>query len=133
MNAPHHIAKRAGRIAWSVFFVLAVVAYVGLIAGEARAQTSAPAAPSEYFQSFGQDGSIAALRIFQAPCTDKKVVAQLRDKALDVRRFKASVLTYGGRNWASCWIDIRQLVFSIDEEGSPFQAVPRSLFKDNTI
>lgn len=120
---PHSRFWRRTLIAWLVI--------VSLGAGALAYCARAAAAPK--FEAIGQDGHPAELELLETPCTNKKVVAQLRSKALDVRRFKAAVLTFGGKTWASCWIELQQLVFSIDEEGAPFQAVPRRLFKDSTI
>lgn len=88
---------------------------------------------AEVFRGLDSMGGPAALRIKEEPCTNEKVLAQLRDNMLDVTRFKAATLTYHGREWASCWAERRGVVHSMDEEGSPFQAVPRRLFRDESI
>lgn len=80
------------------------------------------------------------LRLSEAPCTNPKVLAQI--KAEFHHLFKAAVLTYGGRDWHSCWTEIEmpdqhgklhQTIISIDEEGSPFQPIPKKLFRDDSI
>lgn len=106
---------------------------VVVVAGAGGLAYCARAGAAEVFRGFDRQGGVAALKLQEEPCTNKAVMEQLRKRALDVRRFKAAVLTYGGRDWASCWIDLDDTVLSIDEEGAPFQPVPRHLFKDNSI
>ena len=118
----------------SRFWRRTLIAWLVVVAGGAGALAyCARAAAAPKFESIGADGHPAVLELHEKPCTDKKVVEQLRSKVLDVRRFKAAVLTYGGKQWASCWTELRNEALSIDEEGAPFQAVPRRLFKDATI
>lgn len=110
------------RVAWLLFalFLLGIL-FVGY------------AHSAEVFRSQRSDGSPVALRLSEKPCEDARVIAHLREALLDDRRFKAATLTYGGRDWASCWAEIRGAVVSIDEAGSPLQPVPRARFRDEAI
>jgi hypothetical protein len=106
-----------------------------LILGMVLAAALYPALASAYevFRSIDNTGRPAALKLHDKPCTNAKVQAKLYERLLDDRRFKAATLTYQGRDWASCWVERQGTVLSIDEEGAPFQPVPRHLFRDESI
>lgn len=76
------------------------------------------------------DRSVALVR-HDAQCDDADIVAHiLRLGGGDlVDRFKKATLTYGGRDWRSCWVELDGMVYSVDEEGSPLQALPVRMFK----
>jgi hypothetical protein len=88
---------------------------------------------AEMFRGMGGDGKPAILKILNEPCTNEKVVGHLQSRLLDFRLFKRAILTYGDRDWASCWAEVNGVVLSVDEEDAPFQAVPRVLFKEEGI
>lgn len=111
-------------LALLVGVVLAFALYSGRLHAE-------PALSGPIFRSFGQNGQPAALRIFEAPCSDPKVLQRIRPH--HHQEFKAARLTWGGQDWASCWIELDGIVYSIDEEGSEFQPVPRRMFRDDSV
>lgn len=130
LESPHHFNEDARMeremlrrvILWLV--AIATILVGAFFAGRLSA--------AEVFKAENAQGPVA-LRLSEDPCTDKKVLAVLSDKVLDDRRFKAAVLTYGGRDWKSCWVEINGAVLSIDEEGAPFQAVPRQMFMEEGV
>lgn len=87
----------------------------------------------EIFRSKDHQGQDAVLRIKNEPCANKKVIDKLQADFLDYRLFKASVLTWKGKDFASCWVEKNGHVLSVDEDGSPFQPVPRRVFKNESI
>lgn len=118
--------KQREKLRKLVFVAVTVLATLALafFAGRATA--------SDVFKSENAQGPVV-LRLSESPCTDKKVRAALYAKILDDRRFKAATLTYAGKDWRSCYVEVDGNVLSIDEEGAPFQPVPRHLFKDDSI
>jgi hypothetical protein len=118
-----------------ILILAAVGVILGLLAGCATAE---PVDRSLVFRGTHQDGSQVALRIFTAkPCTDDRVLMFL-DKKYGappdlLPHFKASILTWQGKDWASCWIEQQGYVVSVDEEGAPFQPVRMSKMKDEGI
>lgn len=115
-----------------VIAVLGAVCFLVLIA----LATNAHAAP--LFKNTGFDGQPISLRLLDTPCTHPKVKAHLEAnvKAEFVSQFKSAVLYYGGKNWASCWIEYQGMVLSYDEEGAPFNppmGIPLELFKDDAV
>ena len=92
--------------------------------------TSALAAPM--FKS--SDGSVA-LKLLATPCSDEKVLFFIAQKVQPefLAKFKDAVLTYGGRQWKSCWIEYQGHIFSMDEEGAPMQPIPLQYFHENSI
>jgi hypothetical protein len=90
------------------------------------------ATAAEVFKAENEQGPVV-LRLSKEPCTDKKMLDVLYERILDDRRFKAAVLTYGGKDWKSCWVEVDGAVLSIDEEGAPFQPVPRQMFREEGI
>lgn len=118
----------ARRWGWWLFVVIAL----GLVF-HPLLFSRAIAAP--VFQAEGRNGQPAALRLLDAPCRDEKVLTHiaLRAKPELAAKFKAAVLSWGGALYASCWIEMDKVVYSIDEEGSFFQPVPRALFRDDSV
>lgn len=110
-------------LVWAVIFGLAVGA--ALYPACSRA--------AEVFRGLDDIGGPAVLTLYEKPCTNELVLAHLHDKLLDYRRFKESVLKWHGREWASCWAERHGVVHSMDEAGSPFQPVPRRLFRDESV
>lgn len=88
---------------------------------------------AEVFKAEGQDGSPIAYRLTDKPCTNKGVLKYLYGRVMDDRRFKAGILTWKGKNYESCWIDVDGYVHSWDSTGEKFQPVPRGMFKESTI
>ena len=80
------------------------------------------------------DGSVA-LKLKETPCSDEKVLFFLAQKVQPefLGKFKDATLTYGGREWKSCWIEHQGHIFSIDEEGAPMQPIPLQYFRENSI
>jgi len=118
-----------------VLILIAVGVILGLLAGCATAE---PAERSLVFRGTHQDGSPVALRIFTAkPCTDARILGFLEHKYGAppelIPHFKASILTWQGKDWASCWIEQQGYVVSVDEEGASFQPVRMSRMKDEGI
>ena len=62
-------------------------------------------------------GDAAAAAVTDAAGADAGVAAALRRlaRAELVARFKAATLTWGGRDWRSCWIEWQGEIYSIDE------------------
>jgi hypothetical protein len=87
----------------------------------------------ETFRGFSEQGGEVVLRLGKEPCTNKAILVVMKDRFLDARRFKAAVLTWGGKAWASCWVERQGVIHSLDEEGAAFQPVPRAAFKDESV
>lgn len=87
----------------------------------------------EVFRGKDREEVDLALRLKDEPCSSAAVLAVLHDSLLDDRRFKRSILTWKGQDWESCYAEKDATVYSIDSEGSKFQPVPRSMFKDESI
>lgn len=99
------------------------------------------------YESMGGNGQPAKLRLSEAPCTNENVIKHLHSfiKPQYIPRFKAAILTWGGKDWHSCWLELDlldqngrevQTIWSVDEEGTPFNppyGVPRSLFREDSI
>ena len=121
----------ARRFVGFLLWLACVVAlgFILAVAGYAHGQT---VVSSEVFRSQGSNGQPMVLRIFQTPCEDAAVLKHLLPRVLPevLVKFKAARLTWEGKDWASCWIEVRGRVYSIDAEGSQFQPIPRSLFLD---
>lgn len=81
------------------------------------------------FRGQGDNGPIA-LVLLDDPCKDAKVLSHIKQEWHS--KLRAARLTWGGREWASCWLEMGGLVYSIDEEGAPLQAIPRRAFRDNS-
>lgn len=115
-----------------VVFWLAAILVLFLAGGIVSAWSA------EVYRNLDDRGGPAVLKLYEKPCTDAKVKAHLFAQLLDDRRFKAATLHYWGRDWASCWAEVtnrhgQKIVISIDEQGSPFQPVPRALFRDESV
>lgn len=99
------------------------------------------------YQSVGPDGQVAGLRLSEAPCTNAKVLAALKEyiKPDYIPKFRAAVLTWKGRDWHSCWFQIEvmdqggtthEMIWSVDEEGAPFNppyGIPKRMFREDSI
>lgn len=91
---------------------------------------------AEVFRSQDDKGGAANLTLHAEPCGDAKVMAHLVQKGIPaewIGKFQRATLFYWGRNWASCWVEYNGTVISFDEEGAPFQPIPRRLFRDESI
>lgn len=73
------------------------------------------------------------LVLHDTPCQHEEVLVHLLRMGAPVVMFKQATLTYEGKDWKSCWIDIEGVVLSWDEEGAPFMKLPRSAFKEPGI
>jgi len=108
--------------AWLLFIAIIVLGFVKC------------AQAAEVYRVEDPPGKVRmSLRLSEEPCTHARVRAALYAKLLDDRRFKAAVLFYAGRDWASCWADVDGVVLSMDEEGAPLQPLPRREFKDDAL
>lgn len=92
------------------------------------------------YRAQGTNGQIAGLRLSDAPCSYEKVLRHIKEQFH--HRFKAAILTWGGRDWQSCYIEIEQpnqqgepetVIFSVDEEGAPFAPIPKRFFREDSI
>jgi len=109
--------------------VVLIVGTIVLYSGRANA------APT--FKGQGDNGPIV-LVLLQDACKDEKVLRHINQPFH--AKLKAARLTWGGRQWSSCWIELEMMsngrmekfVFSVDEEGSPLQAIPRRAFRDHS-
>lgn len=105
-----------------ISFWIGVIALTGcfLYGAKAFADTS--------FQA--KDGSVKYVR-HSAQCEDADILKYLLAMGAGhlIDQFKKGTLTYGGREWRSCWIEMQETVFSVDEEGSPLEPIPATLFK----
>ena len=125
------------------FLILAAVAVLlGLLAGCATAPTAEPAVKLEerslVFRATHRDGSPVVFRAFTAkPCTDARILGFLEHKFGAppelLTRFKAAILIWEGRDWASCWIEQQGYAVSVDEEGAPFEPIPMTKMKDEAL
>lgn len=116
------------RIMGAWFWLTVVMVIVGFF-------LFSPAFAAPVFKSTGNDDKPMSLRLLDKPCTNSKVLAAINEKARpELRaRFKEAQLLYSGKMWASCWIEMNEIVYSIDEEGAPLQAIPRFLFQEDVI
>ena len=85
------------------------------------------------FRAIGDDGRPVALRLLITPCGEKVKAQLFRVREQFWPKFKAAVLTWEGRQWESCWVEVNGIVHSIDEEGAFFQPVPFRMFRDDAI
>jgi hypothetical protein len=126
LNVVDEEERRAQGRYWLRLAVLVALAatalyVVGLfLPKEARAESSVAAA----------DGSVKYVR-HDGQCEDADILKHLAQMGAGERlsEFKRGTLTYGGREWRSCWIEVDEMVYSVDEEGSPLQALPARIFK----
>lgn len=110
---------------------------VGLVISMVMCASGAHAALN--YRAMGGNGQMAGLRLSEAPCTQEKVLVHIKEPFRT--RFKAAVLTWGGRDWHSCWTTfeaenegrMETMVFSVDEEGSVFNPTPLRLFREDAI
>lgn len=79
------------------------------------------------------------MRIYvDKPCTNETVLAIINDKVLPqfLGLFRAAVLTWQGKDYASCWLEYAGRMMSYDENGDPFNppfGVAMELFLDETL
>lgn len=78
-----------------------------------------------------------ALKLLSDPCPES--VAKwlpIRVKEEFRAGMRAAILTWGGRDWAACWIELEGDVHSIDEEGvllNDGEGTPRRFFRDDSV
>ena len=85
------------------------------------------------FRAIREDGQPVALRLLTTPCGEKVRAHLFRVNEWIWPKLKAAVLTWEGRQWESCWVEVNGVVHSIDEEGAFFQPVPFRMFRDDAI
>ena len=111
------------KVVWGSFALLVVM----LIA--------APAWAVPVFKATKPNGSEVALKLLDTRCSDptvlKHLAAKVRPEFLD--KFKDARLKWDGKDWSSCWIEFDGVVYSIDEEGSQLQPIPREAFQEDTV
>lgn len=132
--------KRMTVIPWLLWaFVIALAIYGVIHATKSHAALN--------YQAQGPDGQVAGLRLSEAPCTNEKVREALKAhiKPEYQAKFKAAVLTWKGRDWHSCWLQIEvvdqngrehEMIWSVDEEGVPFNppyGIPKRMFREDSI
>ena len=94
------------------------------------------ATANEIFTSKDLDDTTMSLELFQDQCVNAKILAWLvlNVNMPYVQRFQRARLHWKGKDWASCWIDIDGLVYSVDEEGVKLlPPIPRAMFKDTSV
>lgn len=111
------------RVVWAAFALLVASC------------TPAPALAAEIFKSVGTNGQPMSLTLKDTPCSDvvvlKHLAGNVRPEFLD--KFKNARLYWAGKEWASCWLELDGVVYSLDEEGTPLQPIPRSAFRDDAV
>lgn len=87
------------------------------------------------FKNDRGDGKRMALRLYQTPCADAEVIKNLIPKVSPewLLKFKTERLTWDGKDWESCWLEVNGVVYSIDSEGAQLQPIPKSLFVDEMV
>lgn len=122
---PEHVQET--RAHWlRLFWHIACCASLGVILALAVREARADVASSP-------TGDVKLER-HQAACDDADILAHVlrMGGAHVIDKLKKATLTYGGREWRSCWVEIDGYVFSVDEEGAPLQKIPASAFKDKS-
>ena len=107
--------------------VLILAALVLMLATDAY---SVPA-----FRARSSQGEIV-LRLLDAKCSNEKVMAHIKTKvrAEYQNEFRDGKLSWhDGKDYATCWIAMDGVVFSIDEEGSPLNPVPYRSFVEEGV
>ena len=125
------------RLMWLPWLLWALI--IGLVIGLVFYASKANAALN--YRAQGSNGQVAGLRLSEAPCSYEKVLPHI--KAEWHQKFKAAILTYGGRDWQSCYLEFETMnpetgrpevfIFSVDEEGVQFQPIPKRMFRDDSI
>lgn len=114
----------------ALFWILVIAGVICLV-GQAKAALN--------YRAETPSGTVG-LRLSEAPCTYEKVLVHIKPEFHSM--LKAAILTYGGRDWQACYIEmdmpgptgkVEAMIFAVDEEGAPLQALPKSIFKDDTI
>lgn len=118
---------KATVLAWWVWaaIVAGVIGGMLLWAGKVHAD--------QVYRDKNDDGSPVMYRKTDKPCTNKGVLKTLHGMILDDRRFRAGQLLWKGKEWASCWVEVKGTIFSWDEAGAPFQPLPKAMFKDPSV
>ena len=120
LEAPmkHHL-----KVVWGSFALLVALLVVVPVACAA-----------EVFRANMEKGPMS-LKLLEARCSDaavlKHLMQRVRPDLLD--KFKDARLHWEGKDWASCWIELDGMVYSMDAEGAPLQPIPRALFKEDSV
>lgn len=126
VDARHPSFLRLVRFLWRLILV-------GLILGAFAWIAESNAA--EVFTADMRNGQKMSLTLKETQCSDadvlKHLLAQVRPELLG--QFKDAILRWENKDWASCWIDIQGMVYSMDAEGAPLQPLPREMFRESTI
>lgn len=117
---------KAVRAAWWIWALVPMLLVAALLIGNAYA---APVAVGTTYE-----GQQMKLRLLQAPC-GAKVLVHLRTMVNPefLPKFKAAALTWNGKVYASCWVDVGGQVYSIDETGDILPPIPRAYFVDDSV
>jgi len=112
------------RLVWGAFALLALVFILAPVV-----------LALEVFKSEGRDGQPMSLTLLETRCGDAAILKHLltRVNAATLEKFKDARLFYGGKEYASCWVEWDGVVFSIDDTGETLQPIPRSSFKDGAV
>lgn len=117
------------QIVWTIWMVFISTGILGVGAWIIEANAA------EVFKADMQNGQKMSLTLKETQCSDadvlKHLLARVRPELLN--QFKDATLRWEGKDWASCWIDVQGMVYSMDAEGSPLQPLPREMFRESTI
>ena len=82
-----------------------------------------------------RSGGAVSLTLLETQCSNavvlKHLLGQVKPELLN--KFKDARLLWEGKVWASCWIEIGGMVYSMDAEGVPLQPLPRSAFREGSV
>lgn len=117
------------RIVWTVWMLMIAIGILGVMAWTIEANSA------EVFKSDMRDGGKMSLTLKETQCSDADVLKHLLERVRPefLSQFKDATLNWGGKDWASCWIDVQGVVYSMDAEGAPLQPLPREMFRESTI
>lgn len=129
LDVPEISSRRMVILPWAIWATV-----IGITLGAALYPVIARAA--EVFRSTDDRGGPMVLKLYKEKCENAAVNSALLQMQIAPQflfLFKRATLFYWGREWASCWLEHDGRVLSIDEQGSPLQPIPRSMFKDDTV
>lgn len=72
-----------------------------------------------------------SLRLAQAPCSNEKVLALIREEHRD--KFKAAVANVAGQRYAACWADPGEGAYVVIYEDGDLGVVPITAFVERGI
>lgn len=129
MDPPTWVMK----FAWALWMALIVALTIGAMLLPMVAQADGPSVVYRGVRQ--QNCQPMALRLFATKCSNAAVlkILQVRIKPEYLDQFFDAKLSWDGREYASCWLEIDGHVVSIDEEGAPLQPIPLAAFKDEAL